>query len=72
MDLHHSNLLMTFTSGGGRITAMAAFGSDCGTDHPSHGAFYDRLSRFLSRYRSGVEQPSALDDVISVGFPKAS
>jgi len=72
MDLHPCTLLMAFTSGGGRVTMTASFGSDCGTDHPSHGAFYDRLSRFLSRYRSGVEQPSALDDVISVGFPKAS
>jgi len=60
--------------GGGRVTATAVFGGDCGTDRPSHGAFYDRRSRFFCCCRSGVEQPSALGDVISVpsGFPKDS
>jgi len=60
--------------GGGRVTATASFGGDCGTDRPSHGAFYDRRSRFLCRCRTGVEQPSALGYVISVpsGFPEAS
>jgi len=46
--------------------ATAAFGGDCSTDRPSHGAFYDRRSRFLCRYRWGVEQNSALGYVISV------
>jgi len=60
--------------GGGRVTATAAFGGDCGTDRPSHGASCNRRSRFLCRCRAGVEQPSALGDVISVpsGFPKTS
>jgi len=53
--------------------ATAVFGGDCGTDRPiSHCAFYDRRSCFLCRCRSGVEQTSALGDVISVpsGFPR--
>jgi len=32
--------------GGGRVTATASFSSDCGIDHPSHGAFYDWWSHF--------------------------
>jgi len=58
--------------GWGRVTA--SFGSDCGTDCPSLGVFYDQWSYFLCRRRSGVEQPSALSDVISVlsGSPKTS
>jgi len=52
--------LMTFTSGGGQVTATAVLGGDCGTDCPRNGAFYDRRSRFLCRCRSGVEQPSAV------------
>jgi len=65
---------MTFTSGGGQVTATAAFGGDCGTDHPRNGAFYVGRSRFLCRFRSDVEEPFALGYVISVpsGFPEAS
>jgi len=32
---------MTFTSGGGQVTATAALGGDCGTDRLSHAAFYE-------------------------------
>jgi len=65
---------VTPPGGGGRVTATALFDVDCGTDHPSHSAFYYQRSRFLCRCRSGVEQPSALGDVISVPsrFPKTS
>jgi len=65
---------MTFTSGGGQVTATAAFGGNCGTDRPRNGALYDRRSRFLCRCRSGVEQPYAVGYVISApsGFPEAS
>jgi len=38
----------------------------CCTERPSHGAFYDRRSRFLCRCRSSVEQPPALGGVIRV------
>jgi len=34
--------------GGGQVTATVSFGGNCCTDRPSHGAFYDWRSRFLS------------------------
>jgi len=37
------------STGGGRVTAKASFGGDCGSDRPSHGGFYDQRLRFLRR-----------------------
>jgi len=62
------------SSGGGevtRVTTTTSFGGVCGTDHPSHGVFYDRRSRFPCRCRSGVEQPSDLGDFISVPITRS-
>jgi len=52
--------------GGGRVSASTA-----ALIVPATGAFYDRRSGFLCRYRSDVEPPSALGDVFSVpsGLP---
>jgi len=74
MDLHNSIQLMTFTIGGGQVTATAAFGGDCGTDRPRNGPIYVRRSRFLCSCRSSVEEPSTLGYVISnpSGSPEAS
>jgi len=60
--------------GGVHVKVTASFSGNCGTDRLSHGAFYVRWSRFLCLCSSGVEQPSALSDVISVpfSFPKTS
>jgi len=34
--------------GGSRVTATAAFGADCGTDHQSRDAFHDRAFNFTA------------------------
>jgi len=51
---------------GSGVTSTAAFGGNCGTDRPSHGAFYDRRSRLLRCSRSVVKRSCALCDVINV------
>jgi len=66
-DLHRVTEIESRRRLGSAATAALA-------DHPSHGAFYNRRSRFLCCSRSGLELSYALGDVISVssGFPEKS